>query len=158
MSTTATLATPYAARLPAARPALTLDDALRFAVPALRWLLVVGLAALYLFGGFARVLEIGYAGGAVQHVGFAGAALLSVAEVVVELGALAMLLLGIHRWLGALLLAALTVLAAVSASHFAGVVVLPTRIIAGDGLLLELGMAIGFLLVALEDFRSGGDA
>ncbi len=129
----------------------------RFAVPGLRGALVLGLAALYLLGGFARMLDIGFAGGAARHVGLAPAVLLSVAEVVLELAALAMLLLGIRRWLGALLLATFTLVAAYTAHRVAGSVVLPTRILGNGGLGPQIALALGFVLLALEDLRSGGD-
>ncbi len=126
--------------------------AARAAVPAVRWLALLGLCAAYLQGGLAKALDFGSAVGEMQHFGLAPAALLAGLVIVLELGASALVLLGVYRWLAALALAAFTVAASVLANNF-WAMEMPARFMAENAFFEHLGLAGGFLLVAWEDLR-----
>jgi uncharacterized membrane protein YphA (DoxX/SURF4 family) len=111
------------------------------------------LGGAFLFGGLGRLLDVGMATGVMGHLGAGPAVAASGAEMLVELAALILLLLGIHRWAGALVLAAVTFFAAYAASAVGASVVLPARLPVSDSFAFQIAVAVGFLLLAWADFR-----
>src|SRR5262245_47326929 len=83
----------------------------RFATPVVRWVALLGLCAAYLQGGLNKALDFPAAMAEMHHFGLAPAGPLAAATIALELGASAMILAGFYRWLGALGLAAFTLMA-----------------------------------------------
>ena len=120
----------------------------------IRWLALLGLCAAYLQGGFNKVMEFPGAIVEMEHLGIAPAAPFTVAVILLELGASAMILTGIWRWLGALALAGFTLMATALALRFWEMAP-PDRFGAANAFFEHLGLAGGFLLVAWHDLRDG---
>ena len=79
-------------------------------------------------------------------------ALLAAITIALELGASIMILAGIYRWIGALSLAAFTLMATFLANRFWEMAP-PERVMAANGFFEHLGLVGGFLLVAWIDIR-----
>jgi uncharacterized membrane protein YphA (DoxX/SURF4 family) len=118
----------------------------------IRRLALLGLCAAYLQGGFNKVADFPEAIAEVQHLGIAPAAPFAVAVVILELGASAMILIGVWRWLGALFLASFTLMASALALRFWEMAP-PERHGAANAFFEHLGLIGGFLLVAWHDIR-----
>ncbi len=119
-------------------------------IRALRWLTLLLLCAAYLQGGLNKLLDFGGAVAEMQHFGLQPAAPLAAAVIIGELGAVAMVLSGRLRWLGAAWLALFTVAASFIANRYwemAGM----ERFAAANSFYEHLGLAGGFLLVAWHD-------
>ncbi|WP_342236174.1 DoxX family protein [Inquilinus sp. OTU3971] len=117
-----------------------------------RWLALLGLCAAYLQGGLNKATDFPFAIAEMEHFGIAPAAPATVAVILLELGASAMILTGIWRWLGALALAGFTLMATVLALRFWEMA--PSdRFGAANAFFEHLGLAGGFLLVAWHDLR-----
>ncbi len=82
----------------------------RVATPAVRWLALLALCAAYLQGGLTKALDFPVAIAEMNHFGLAPAAPMAALVIALELGASAMILTGFGRWLGALALAAFTLM------------------------------------------------
>ncbi|MDW3689336.1 DoxX family protein, partial [Cupriavidus sp. CV2] len=102
------------------RPASTIHPAAgAVRLPSwLRWLALLALCAAYLQGGLVKAMDFASAIAEMQHFGLAPAAPLAAAVIVLELGASLMILCGWYRWLGALALAAFTLMATFLANRF----------------------------------------
>jgi len=119
-------------------------------IRALRWLALLLLCAAYIQGGLAKLFDFGGAVGEMQHFGLRPAAPLALLVIAGELGAVAMVLSGRLRWLGAAWLALFTVAASFVANRYwemAGM----ERFMAANSFYEHLGLAGGFLLVAWHD-------
>ncbi|WP_243042979.1 DoxX family protein [Dyella sedimenti] len=124
----------------------------RFTVPAVRWVALLGLCAAYLQGGLQKLLDVPAAIAETAGFGLAPAAPITVATLVLELGASVLILSGRLRWLGALLLAVFTLMATGLANRFwdaAGT----QRFMLANAFFEHLGLVGGFLLVAWQDLR-----
>ncbi|MCJ0764369.1 DoxX family membrane protein [Variovorax terrae] len=86
--------------------------------PWMHTLLLLCLCAPYLQGAVLKLLDFRGAVAEVSGLGLAPAAPLAAATAALQVVAPALILSGWHRWLGALLLAAFTLLAAVLAHRF----------------------------------------
>ncbi|MBS7540919.1 DoxX family protein [Ancylobacter lacus] len=128
-------------------PAATGLERLR---PALRWLALLALCAAYLQGGLTKASDFAGAVAEMTHFGLAPAAPLAVAVIALELGASAMILTGFGRWLGALALAAFTLMATFLANRFWEMLP-PERFFAANAFFEHIGLVGAFVLVALED-------
>jgi len=120
--------------------------------PVLRWLGLLLLCSAYLQGGIDKLLDFPSAVGEMQHFHLSPAAPMAVLVIAGELGASAMILSGIYRWLGALYLGGFTLMATFLANRFwemSG----PARFMAANGFFEHLGLAGGFLLVAWHDLQ-----
>ncbi len=124
----------------------------RMATPSIRWLTLLMLCAAYLQGGLTKALDFSAAIAEMHHFRLAPAAPMAVLVIVLELGASAMILTGIGRWLGALALAAFTLMASFMANAFWNVP-MPDRIMVENGFFEHLGLVGGFVLVAWHDVR-----
>lgn len=129
----------------------------RAATPAIRWLALLALCAAYLQGGLTKALDFPAAIAEMQHFGLAPAAPLAALVIVLELGASAMILTGFWRWVGALALAAFTLMASFLANAFWNVP-MPGRIMVENAFFEHIGLAGGFVLVAWHDLRRPGRA
>ncbi|MCW5643871.1 MAG: DoxX family protein [Rhodoferax sp.] len=125
---------------------------LRYATPFVRGLCLLLLCGAYLQGGYHKLRDFGGAIAEMQHFGLEPAAPMAVAVIVLELGAAAMVLGGWHRWLGALALAAFTLLASFMANRFWAVEP-AARFMVENAFFEHLGLAGGLLLVAWHDLR-----
>lgn len=121
--------------------------------PALRGVALLLLCAAYLQGGLNKVMDFNAALAEMNHFGMSPAGPLAVAVIVLELGASALILTGFGRWLGALALAAFTLMATFVALRFWEMPVGPERFMAANSFFEHLGLVGGFLLVAWHDLR-----
>ena len=115
---------------------------------------LLGLCAAYLQGGLTKLLD--YPGPVAEavHFGLPLPGLTAVATIALELVASAMVLSGRGRATGALALAAFTLAATVIANRFWTLPPGPERFMATNGFFEHLGLAGGFLLVALHSTRA----
>jgi len=127
----------------------------RFATPTLRWLALLALCAAYLQGGLTKAMDFTAAIAEMNHFGVAPAAPMAALVIVLELGASVMILTGFWRWLGALALAAFTLMASFLANAFWNVP-MPDRIMVENGFFEHIGLVGGFVLVAWHDLRHIG--
>lgn len=140
-------------RLSASSP---LSDA-RVPMPRwLRWIALLLLCAAYLQGGLVKLFDFSGAVAEMQHMGLAPPGPMAAAVIVLELGASALILLGVWRWLGALLLAAFTLAATFIALRFWSAPP-DARFGMANAFFEHLGLVGGFLLVAWHDLRSRHD-
>ncbi|KRE11803.1 DoxX family protein [Bosea sp. Root483D1] len=126
--------------------------AAHFATPAMRWLALLGLCAAYLQGGFNKATDFPSAIAEMQHFGLSPERPFALAVTALELVASVMILTGIGRWLGALALAAFTLMATLVALRFWEMAP-PARFMAANSFFEHLGLVGGFLLVAWHDLR-----
>lgn len=123
-----------------------------FGSHAIRWLAYLGLCAAYLQGGFNKLIDFPGAVGEMTHFGLSPASLLAALVIGLELGASAMILSGKLRWLGALALAAFTLMATFVALRFWELPV--GQVMAANSFFEHLGLIGGFLLVAWLDLQN----
>ncbi len=123
----------------------------------IRWLALLALCAAYLQGGFDKATDFAGAIAENRHFGLEPAAPLAVLTIVVEIGASALILSGIQRWAGALVLAGFTLMATFVANRF-WEMAQPARFMAENGFFEHIGLVGGFVLVAWHDLaqRSAG--
>jgi len=128
-----------------------LGDMTRWTPPsALRWFALLLLCAAYLQGGVVKATNFASAIDEMRHFGLTPAAPFAAAVIVLELGASALVLSGVYRWLGAIALAAFTLFATFVALRF-WQMPQPERFGAENAFLEHLGLVGGFLLVAWND-------
>lgn len=121
-----------------------------------RWLRQIALlllCAAYLQGGLVKLFDFPGAVAEMQHFGLAPAAPIAVATIALELGAPAMILLGVWRWLGALALALFTLAATFLANRFWQTPP-DAQFMMANAFFEHLGLVGGFLLVVWEDLRT----
>lgn len=128
-----------------------------FTTSGVHWLALLFLCAAYLQGGINKATDFAGAIAEMNHFGLAPAAPLAAATIVFELGASLMILTGFYRWLGALGLAAFTLMATFVANRF-WEMAMPERFMAANAFFEHWGLIGGFLLVAWHDLkaRDGG--
>lgn len=117
-----------------------------------RWLALLALCAAYLQGGLAKAFDFAGAVAETQHFGLPFAVPLSALTIVVELGASLLILSGIYRWAGALVLAGFTLFATFVANRFWEMVP-PERFMAANSFFEHIGLIGGFILVAWHDLK-----
>jgi len=138
---------------PSGLPASATTDTMHFdADRVIRFVALLGLCAAYLQGGLVKLTDFSGAVAEAQHFGLPAPALVATATIVTELAASALILTGFHRWLGALWLAAFTLVATFVANRF-WEIPLPDRFMVENAFFEHLGLIGGFLLVAWLDFR-----
>ena len=125
-----------------------------FGSHAIRWLAYLGLCAAYLQGGLNKLMDFQGAVGEMTHFGLSPAPLLAGLVIALELGASVMILSGKLRWLGALALAAFTLMATFVALRFWELPVGQERFMAANSFFEHLGLIGGFLLVAWLDLQN----
>lgn len=115
-----------------------------------RWLALLGLCAPYAQGGIVKLTD--FAGAIVerQHFGLSPPGPMAGLVIILELGASALILAGIYRWIGALALASFTLAATFVANRF-WEMGLPERSMAANSFFEHLGLVGGLLLVAWSD-------
>lgn len=116
----------------------------------IRWLALLALCAAYLQGGFDKATDFAGAVAENRHFGLEPAAPLAILTIVVELGASLLILTGIQRWAGALVLAGFTLMATFVANRF-WEMAQPARFMAENGFFEHIGLVGGFVLVAWHD-------
>ena len=122
------------------------------ASPAWRWIALLLLCAAYLQGGLTKAVDFNAAIAEMNHFGLSPAGPLAAAVILLELGASALILTGLWRWLGALALAGFTLIATFVALRF-WEIPQPERFMAANSFFEHLGLAGGFLLVAWLDLK-----
>lgn len=122
------------------------------AVPAIRFVALLGLCAAYLQGGLTKLLDFGGAVAEAQHFGLPFAPVIAGATIVTELAGSALILSGVYRWVGAIGLAGFTLIATFVANRF-WEIPQPDRFMVENAFFEHLGLVGGFLLVAWYDLR-----
>src|SRR5258706_15941731 len=87
-----------------------------------------------------------------QRFGLPYAAMLAAITIVVEIGASLLILTGIYRWAGALVLAGFTLFATLVANRFWEMAP-PERFMAANSFFEHIGLIGGFVLVAWHDVK-----
>ena len=119
------------------------------------WLALLALCSAYIVGGITKLFDFSGAVAEMTHFGLVPAMPFAAATIALELGASALILIGRHRWLGALALALFTLAASMLANRFwllAGM----DRFMAKNAFFEHLGLAGAFVLIALQDRVSKG--
>ncbi len=115
-----------------------------------RWLALLALCSAYFQGGLNKAMDFGSAIAELNHFGLEPATPIAIATIVLELGASALVLSGFYRWVGALALAAFTLMATFVANRFWEMSP-PERFFAANSFFEHLGLMGAFLLVAWYD-------
>jgi uncharacterized membrane protein YphA (DoxX/SURF4 family) len=121
-------------------------------VLAVRWLALLALCAAYLQGGLTKAFDFAGAIAELQHFGLPPVAALVWLTIVVEIGASLLILTGIQRWAGALVLAGFTLFATFVANRFWEMAP-PERFMAANSFFEHIGLVGGFVLVAWHDLK-----
>lgn len=124
-----------------------------FGASAVRFLAYLGLCAAYLQGGLVKLFDFPGALREMAHFGLSPEPLFAALVIALELLASLMILTGRLRWLGALALAAFTLVATGIALRFWEMPVGQDRFMAANSFFEHLGLAGGLLLVAWLDLR-----
>lgn len=122
------------------------------AMPAVRFIALLGLCAAYLQGGLDKLLDFGAAVAEAQHFGLPFAPAIAGAIIVTELAGSALILSDVYRWFGALWLAGFTLMATFVANRF-WEIPQPERFMVENAFFEHLGLVGAFLLVAWHDLR-----
>lgn len=123
--------------------------------PAVHWIALLGLCAAYLQGGVNKLTDFPGAMAEMRHFGLSPPGPMAALVILLELGASAMILSGIYRWIGALALGGFTLAATFIANRFWEMAP-PERFMAANGFFEHLGLVGGFLLVAWHDLAEKG--
>ena len=118
----------------------------------IRWLALLALCAAYLQGGLNKAFDFAGAIAETQHFGLPYAVPLTALTIVVEIGASLLILSGIYRWAGALVLAGFTLFATFVANRFWEMVP-PERFMTANAFFEHIGLIGGFILVAWYDLK-----
>ncbi|WP_236585297.1 DoxX family protein [Dyella sp. EPa41] len=120
--------------------------------PMVHWFALLALCAAYLQGGLQKLMDFNGAVAESAHFGMTPAVPVTVAVIVLELGASLAILCHRARWLGALLLAAFTLAATFVANRFWAAPA-AQRFGMTNAFFEHLGLVGGFVLVAWHDLR-----
>lgn len=120
---------------------------------AIRFIAYLGLCAAYLQGGLVKLADFPGAIGEMTYFSLSPAPLFTVAVIVLELDASAMILTGRLRWLGALGLAEFTLRATGIALRFWELPAVQERFMVTNSFFEHLGLVGGFLLMAWLDIQ-----
>lgn len=123
-----------------------------------RTLAYLALCAPYIQGGLAKLFDFQSAIGEMTHFGLAPATLFAMLVILLELGASAMILAGIWRWLGASALAGFTLLATFIALRFWELPAGQERFMAANSFFEHIGLVGGLVLVAWLDIQNRGSS
>ena len=121
-----------------------------FLSPWVFWLGLLFLCSAYLQGAFDKLRDFPGAVAEMRHFGLSPAAPFAALTIAMEIAASLLILTGYYRWLGALALAAFTVLANFLADRFWNLPK-PERVMVANSFFEHWGLAGGFLLVAWHD-------
>jgi len=122
------------------------------ATPPVHFIALLGLCAAYIQGGLDKLLDFNAAIAEARHFGLPLPTASAVATIITELAGSALILSGIYRWLGALWLAAFTLIATFTANRF-WELQMPERFMVENSFFEHLGLVGGFLLLAWLDLR-----
>lgn len=126
-----------------------------FTRPWVQRLALLAVCAAYLQGGINKALDFPGAIAEMKHFGLAPAGLLAAATIAVELGASALVLSGLWRWAGALMLAGFTLFATFTANRF-WEMAQPERFMAANAFFEHLGLIGALVLVGWHDRQPAG--
>jgi uncharacterized membrane protein YphA (DoxX/SURF4 family) len=123
-----------------------------------RWLGLIMLCAAYLQGALMRFYDFGGAVAEMEKFGLTPARPVAALIILIQIGASVMVVTGFWRWIGALMLAAFTIVSTLIAFHFWSMPPGLERDLAANIFFEHLGLAGGFLLVSwysLHKWRRG---
>ncbi|ETF02185.1 DoxX protein [Advenella kashmirensis W13003] len=124
-------------------------------IPAIHTAVLLALCAPYIQGGLVKLFDFPGAIDEMTHFGLVPAPVFAVLVIVLELVASAMIIFGLFRWLGALALAAFTLLATLLALRFWELPAGNERFMAANSFFEHIAIIGGLLLVAWLDIRKG---
>ena len=120
--------------------------------PLVGWVALLGLCAPYIQGGVDKSLNYGSAVQEMRSFGIPAPGLVAVAVIITELAGSLLVVTGIYRWCGAVLLAGFTVFANLIANQFWNAPPF-AREMMENGFFEHLGLVGGFVYVAWHDMR-----
>lgn len=126
----------------------------RLQAKSIRTLLYLGLCSAYLQGGLNKLLDYPGAVAEMAHFSLTPPDFFAVAVILLELICPLMILLGVFRWLGALILAGFTLGATLMALRFWEMSVGEARTITANTFFEHLGLCSAFLLIVWQEFNT----
>ncbi|NVD42621.1 DoxX family protein [Ensifer sp. HO-A22] len=123
--------------------------------PVARTVALLFLCAAFIQGPLTKLFDFSGAIAEMEHLGLHPAGLFAATVIVFELTASAMVISGFLRWLGALALAAFTLLATFIALRFWELAPGTERMMATNAFFEHLGLAGAFVFVAAIDITKG---
>lgn len=118
---------------------------------AIVFLALVSLCAAYIQGGLTKLRDFSGAVAEMRHFGLAPPFVFAVLVITIELVGSTMVITGFGRWVGALALAAFTLMSTLVALRFWDEPKGPAKTASANAFFEHLGLAGGFLLVAWLD-------
>jgi uncharacterized membrane protein YphA (DoxX/SURF4 family) len=123
-----------------------------FSTPVLHWIALLCLCSAYVQGGLTKAFDFRAALDEMKQFALRPPAPLAIAVIVMEIGASALVLSGVFRWAGALVLGGFTLCATFVANRFWNAP-LPKRYATENAFFEHLGLVGGFVLVAWYDLQ-----
>lgn len=123
-----------------------------FCTEAMHWIALLLLCGAYLQGGLTKAFDFRAALDEMKQFGLRSRTPLTVAVIAMEMGASVLVLSGLFRWAGALMLGAFTLAATFVANRF-WEVPLPKRYPMENSFFEHLSLIGGFILVAWYDLQ-----
>jgi uncharacterized membrane protein YphA (DoxX/SURF4 family) len=123
-----------------------------FCTPALHWIALLCLCSAYLQGGFTKGLDLRAALDEMKQFGLRPLTPLAIMVIAMEIGASLLVLSGLFRWAGALMLGAFTLATTFVANRFWDAP-LPKRYATENSFFEHLGLVGAFILVAWYDLH-----
>jgi uncharacterized membrane protein YphA (DoxX/SURF4 family) len=123
-----------------------------FCTQVMHWIALLCLCSAYLQGGLTKAFDLRTAIAEMKQFGLKPPAPLAVVVIALEIGASALVLSGIFRWVGALMLGGFTLCATFVANRFWDAA-LPKRYATENSFFEHLGLVGGFILVAWYDLQ-----
>lgn len=123
-----------------------------FCTPAMHWIALLCLCSAYMQGGLSKAFDFRAALDEMKQFGLKPVAPLAIFVIVIEIGASGLVLSGLFRWVGALMLGGFTLCATLVANRFWNAP-LPKRYATEIAFCEHLGLIGGFILVAWYDLQ-----
>jgi uncharacterized membrane protein YphA (DoxX/SURF4 family) len=121
-------------------------------LPIVRWIALLGVCAAYLQGAIDKAFDFNSAVVGMQHLGLAPAVPLTMAVIALEFAASLLILSGIYRWVGAIMLAGFTLMADFIVNRFWEAA--PAARFAMENSFFEhFGLIGAFILIAWHDLQ-----
>jgi uncharacterized membrane protein YphA (DoxX/SURF4 family) len=123
-----------------------------FCTEAMHWIALLFLCSAYLQGGLTKAFDFRVALDEMKQFGLRPPASLAIMVIAMEIGASVLVLSGLFRWAGALMLGAFTLAATFVANRFWDAP-LPKRYATENSFFEHLGLVGAFILVAWYDLQ-----
>jgi uncharacterized membrane protein YphA (DoxX/SURF4 family) len=123
-----------------------------FCTQVMHWIALLFLCSAYLQGGLTKAIDFRAALAEMKQFGLRPPAPLAIIVIAMEIGASVMVLSGLFRWAGALMLGGFTLCATFLANRFWDAP-LPKRYATENSFFEHLGLVGGFILIAWYDLQ-----